>query len=56
MSAAAPVGLPAVHCQRGRGRGGPIVAGEPLTVRQEAYVREHEAFEASGVLPAWEQQ
>jgi hypothetical protein len=35
---------------------GPIVAGEPLTARQEAYVREHEAFEASGVLPAWEQQ
>ena len=35
---------------------GPIVGGEPLTVRQEAYVREHEAFEASGVLPAWEQQ
>ncbi|UUW91013.1 hypothetical protein [Pimelobacter simplex] len=35
---------------------GPTVAGEPLTPRQEAYVREHEAFEASGVLPAWEQQ
>ena len=35
---------------------GPIVAGQPLTPRQEAYVREHEAFEASGVLPAWEQQ
>jgi len=35
---------------------GPIVGGEPLTVRQEAYVREHEAFEASGVLPAWQQQ
>jgi hypothetical protein len=33
---------------------GPIVAGEPLTAR--AYVREHAAFEASGVLPAWEQQ
>jgi hypothetical protein len=35
---------------------GPIVPGEPLTPRQEAYVRELEAFEASGVLPAWEQQ
>ncbi len=35
---------------------GPIAAGEPLTERQEAYMREHEAFEASGVLPAWEQQ
>lgn len=34
---------------------GPIVAGEPLTPRLEAYVRELEAFEASGVLPAWEQ-
>jgi hypothetical protein len=35
---------------------GPIVPGQPLTPRQEAYVREHEAFEASGVLPAWEQK
>jgi hypothetical protein len=35
---------------------GPIVACEPLTERQEAYMREHEAFEASGVLAAWEQQ
>jgi hypothetical protein len=35
---------------------GPIVAGEPLTARQEAYVREHEAFEASGVLRAWEKR
>ncbi|MEI2808725.1 MAG: hypothetical protein V9F00_00510 [Nocardioides sp.] len=35
---------------------GPIVTGEPLTARQEAYVREHEAFEASGVLLAWERQ
>jgi len=35
---------------------GPIVAGDPLTARQEAYAREHEAFEASGVLRAWEQQ
>jgi hypothetical protein len=33
---------------------GPLVPGQPLTARQEAYVREHEAFEASGVLPAWE--
>jgi len=32
------------------------VAGEPLTARQEAYAREHEAFEVSGVLRAWEQQ
>ena len=35
---------------------GPIVPGRPLTPRQEAYLREHEAFEASGVLPAWEQK
>lgn len=35
---------------------GPIVPGQPLTPRQEAYVREHQAFEASGVLPAWEQK
>jgi hypothetical protein len=35
---------------------GPIIPGEPLTPRQQAYVREHEEFEASGVLPAWEQQ
>lgn len=35
---------------------GAIVPGQPLTPRQEAYVREHEAFEASGVLPAWERQ
>lgn len=35
---------------------GPIIAGQPLTPRQEAYVCEHEAFEASGVLPAWEQR
>lgn len=35
---------------------GPIVDGEPLTERQEAYVRELEEFEASGVLPAWETQ
>ena len=35
---------------------GPITAGEPLTPRQEAYVRELEAFESSGVLPAWEQR
>lgn len=35
---------------------GPIVVGEPLTERQEAYVREHEAFEASGVLPRWEKR
>lgn len=35
---------------------GPVVAGAPPTERQEAYVREHEAFEASGVLPGWEKQ
>lgn len=35
---------------------GPIVPGQPLTPRQQAYVREHEAFGASGVLPAWEQK
>jgi len=35
---------------------GPIVAGAPLTERQEAYVREHEAFEAGGVLPGWEKR
>jgi len=35
---------------------GPIVPGQPLTPRQEAYRREHEAFEASGVLPAWEEK
>jgi hypothetical protein len=35
---------------------GPIVSGQPLTPRQEAYVCEHEDFEASGVLPAWEQR
>ncbi|GAW54779.1 hypothetical protein [Nocardioides sp. PD653] len=34
---------------------GPIVEGQPLTPRQEAYVRELEAFEASGALQAWEQ-
>lgn len=34
---------------------GPIVAGRPLTPRQEAYIRELEAFDASGVLPDWEQ-
>jgi len=35
---------------------GPIIPDQPLTPRQEAYVHEHAAFEASGVLPAWEQQ
>lgn len=35
---------------------GPIVEGHPLTPRQEAYVRELDAFDASGVLPAWEQK
>ncbi|HRD60646.1 MAG TPA: hypothetical protein PLZ93_11285 [Nocardioides sp.] len=35
---------------------GPITPGQPLTPRQEAYVRELDAFEASGVLPAWEEK
>lgn len=35
---------------------GPFVEGQPLTPRQEAYVRELQEFEASGVLPAWEQK
>lgn len=35
---------------------GPIIAGLPLTPRQEAYRRDLEAFETSGVLPAWERQ
>ena len=35
---------------------GPTIPGHPLTPRQETYVREYEAFEASGVLPAWEQR
>lgn len=34
----------------------PVVPGQPLTPRQEAYVREYEAFEASGVLAAWEER
>ena len=34
---------------------GPIVPGRPLSPRQEAYIRELEAFDASGVLPDWEQ-
>lgn len=35
---------------------GRIVEGQPLTPRQEAYVRELDAFDASGVLPAWEKK
>lgn len=35
---------------------GPIIPGQPPTPRQQAYVREHEAFEVSGVLAAWEQR
>ena len=35
---------------------GPIVPVQPPTPRQKAYVCEHEAFKASGVLPAWEQK
>lgn len=35
---------------------GPIVPGEPLTPRQDAYLREYQAFEASGVLAAWEER
>lgn len=34
---------------------GPLIAGVPPTPRQEAYLRELEAFEDSGVLSAWEQ-
>lgn len=34
---------------------GPIAEGQPLTSRQEAYLRELEAFEASGVLDVWEE-
>jgi hypothetical protein len=35
---------------------GPITVGGPLTPRQEAYMRELEAFDASGVLSVWEQR
>lgn len=35
---------------------GRIVEGEPLTPRQEAYVRELDAFDTSGVLLAWEKK
>ena len=35
---------------------GPIVEGQPLTPRQEAYVRELEAFDARGVLELLEDQ
>lgn len=35
---------------------GRIVEGQPLTPRQEAYVREFDAFDASGVLLAWEKK
>lgn len=35
---------------------GPIIDGQPLTERQEAYVRELEAFEASGVEAAWREK
>lgn len=35
---------------------GPIIPDEPLTPRQEAHVRELDAFDASGVLPAWEKK
>lgn len=35
---------------------GPIIPGRPLTPRQEAYSRELEAFEASGVLSSWGRQ
>lgn len=35
---------------------GRIVEGQPLTPRQEAYVRELDAFDASRVLPAWEEK
>lgn len=35
---------------------GPIVEGQPLTPRQEAYVLERQEFEAGGVFPAWGQK
>jgi hypothetical protein len=35
---------------------GPIVPGRPLTPRQQAYMRELDAFEASGALSTWEQK
>lgn len=35
---------------------GPITPGQPPTARQEAYLHEHEAFEASGVLSTWQQR
>jgi len=35
---------------------GPIIEGRQLTARQEAYVRELKAFEASGVQAAWEEK
>ncbi len=35
---------------------GRIVEGQPLTPRQEAYVRELDAFDVSGVLPAWQER
>lgn len=35
---------------------GPIIEGQPLTPRQEAYVRELDAFDASGVRATWERQ
>lgn len=35
---------------------GPVVPDTPLTPSQEAYQRELEAFENSGVLPAWKQK
>jgi len=35
---------------------GPVIEGQPLNARQEAYLRELDAFEASGALPAWKAQ
>lgn len=35
---------------------GPIIEGQPLTPRQEAYLRELGAFKASGVLQTWERK
>lgn len=35
---------------------GRIVEGQPLTPRQAAYVCELDAFDASGVLPAWQEK
>lgn len=35
---------------------GPMIEGQALTLRQEAYLRELDAYDASGALQAWEQK